>query len=76
MQSSASALNAERSARVAQLDKIEAEERAKDDASRQRLGAEVAPSFMREHNKQVFGGMDLAERMRRSGKVGLVGDRE
>ncbi|KAM0789054.1 hypothetical protein ACM66B_003117 [Microbotryomycetes sp. NB124-2] len=76
MQQSASQLNAQRSARVAEADKVEAQELARDEASRKRLGTEVGPSFMRDHNKQVFGGMDLAERMRRSGKVGLVNDRE
>ncbi|KAK4055456.1 RNA-splicing factor [Microbotryomycetes sp. JL201] len=76
MQQSASALHAQRSARVAEADKVEAQELARNEASRKKLGTDVGPSFMREHNKQVFGGMDLAERMRRSGKVGLVNDRE
>ncbi|KAK4057781.1 RNA-splicing factor [Microbotryomycetes sp. JL221] len=76
MQSSASALNAQRSARVAEADKLEAAELAKDEANRKKLGTDVGPSFMRDHHKQVFGGMDLAERMKRNGRSGLVNDRD
>lgn len=76
MQSSANAMTAERSARVA---KMEAEESAQleKETERRMQGGDVGPKFLREQEKQVFGGgMDLAERMRRSGRVGLVGDRE
>ena len=76
MQSSASTLNDERNAR---LGKLEAEDRKQleaEELNRASKGKDVAPRFLRDQEKQVFGGMDLAERMRRTGRVGMVGDRE
>lgn len=76
MQQSANALSAERRARVAKLD---AEEQAQLERENERRakGGDVGPRFLREQEKQVYGGgMDLGERMKRSGRVGMVGDRE
>jgi hypothetical protein len=77
MQSSASTINDERNARLARM---EAEDKAQlegEDTKREseRKGG-VGPTFLREQEKKVFtGGMDLGERMKRSGRVGMVGDR-
>ena len=76
MQQSANVLSSERSARVA---KVEAEEQAQleRETEHRAKGGDVGPRFLRDQEKQVYGGgMDLGERMKRSGRVGMVGDRE
>ena len=77
MQSSASTLSAERNARLAKLeaeDKVKLEE---EEAVRGSRGGKngVGPKFLREQEKAVFGGgMDLGERMKRAGRVGMERD--
>ncbi|KAL8278700.1 hypothetical protein RQP46_008992 [Phenoliferia psychrophenolica] len=76
MQSSASTLNAERNARLGKLEDEDRKKLEEEESKRASKGKDVAPRFLREQERQVFGGMDLAERMRRTGRVGIVGDRE
>lgn len=77
MQSSASTLAAERNARLAKLEAEDKQQLAKEVEARSNRGKGMAPSFLREQERKVFsGGMDLGERMKRSGRVGMVGDRE
>ncbi|CEQ40586.1 SPOSA6832_02218, partial [Sporobolomyces salmonicolor] len=80
MQSSAAALSASRASRLSAMEAAEEAEREREErqrAERGRAGDGTGPRFMRDVEKGVFtGGMDLAERMKRSGRVGLVGDRE
>ena len=77
MQSSANTLSAERNARLAKLeaeDKVKLEE---EEAVRGSRGGKngVGPKFLREQEKAVFGGgMDLGERMKRAGRVGMERD--
>ncbi|EMS22129.1 pre-mRNA-splicing factor CWC25 [Rhodotorula toruloides NP11] len=80
MQSSAASLSASRAER---LSKLEAEDRAshereeRERKERGRAGDGVGPGFIAKAQGVVYGGgMDLGERMRRSGRVGLVGDRD
>ncbi|KDE03325.1 hypothetical protein MVLG_06195 [Microbotryum lychnidis-dioicae p1A1 Lamole] len=69
MQASAASLSTSRAARVKQED--EADQREHDMEMEKRMKSEgVGPRFLREQEKHVFGGMDLAERMKRSGMVG------
>ncbi|GAA5987272.1 hypothetical protein JCM11641_003389 [Rhodosporidiobolus odoratus] len=80
MQSSAAALSASRTERMTAqdvIDKAELEKEERERAQKGRAGDGVGPRFLNKAQGQVFGGgMDLAERMRRSGKVGMVGDGE
>ena len=74
MQNAAAALNADRGARLQESDRQDAEELAKEE-ERRRKDRGVGPSFMAAQQKAVYGGaMDLSERMRRAGGVGMVGD--
>ncbi|ORY78915.1 Pre-mRNA splicing factor-domain-containing protein [Leucosporidium creatinivorum] len=66
MQSNAATLTASR----------DQEQLEKEKAMREQ-GRDVGPRFLRDQEKKVFGGgMDLAERMKRTGRVGLAGDRD
>ncbi|BGP15460.1 hypothetical protein JCM10213_003313 [Rhodosporidiobolus nylandii] len=80
MQSSAAALQASRAERLTEAEKQDAAELEKEERERARKGRAgdgVGPRFLNQAQGQVFGGgMDLSERMRRSGKVGIVGDRD
>lgn len=61
---------------MAEREKEEQEQLEKERAMREQ-GKDVGPRFLREQEKKVFGGgMDLAERMKRTGRVGLAGDRD
>ena len=77
MQSSANTLSADRNARLA---KLEAEDKVKFEAEEAVRGSRggkngVGPKFLREQEKAVFGGgMDLGERMKRAGRVGMERD--
>ena len=76
MQASATSLASSRHARVAERDEQDRLEMEKEQELH-RKGGGVGPKFLREQEKAVFGGgMDLAERMKRTGRVGLEGDRE
>ena len=77
MQSSAASLNAARDQRLAELEAKEAEQLAREVKARE-SGRDVGPRFLREQEKKVFGGGEggLAERIRRTGGRGMVGDRE
>ncbi|GAA6063276.1 hypothetical protein JCM10212_004291 [Sporobolomyces blumeae] len=80
MQQSAQALSSSRTARLSESTKRDAEEERKD-AERLlqsgRGGDGLGPRFMRDVEKGVFGGQGgVGERIKRSGKVGLVGDRD
>lgn len=81
MTSSAAALTSSRNARLAQLEAEDAKALEKEQAERKLNGgggsSGVGPRFLRDQEKKVFGGgMDLGERMKRSGRVGMVGDKE
>lgn len=77
MQQSASALSADREARLAKSRAEDEAQLAREAEMRERSRKGAGPSFLREQEKKVFsGGMDLGERIRRSGKVGMVGDRD
>jgi hypothetical protein len=80
MQSSASALTSSRNARLAVREEEDCRQLEKEMESRKSGGGSgngVGPRFLREQEKQVFGGgMDLGERLKRSGRIGMVGDRE
>jgi len=43
---------------------------------RGRAGDGTGPRFMRDVEKGVFSGQGVGERIKRSGKVGMVGDRD
>ncbi|SCV70628.1 BQ2448_3390 [Microbotryum intermedium] len=73
MQASAASLSTSRAERVKQEDEADQREHDKEMEKRMKSGG-VGPKFLREQEKHVFGGMDLAERMKRSGKVGMVGE--
>lgn len=75
MQSSALALTSERNARLGKMEQEDREQLEKEERNREIKG-DVAPRFLREQEKKVFGGMDLGERLKRSGRVGMVGDRD
>lgn len=75
MQSSALALTAERNARLGKMEAEDREQLEKEEMTRG-LKGDVAPTFLREQERKVFGGMDLGERLKRSGRVGMVGDRD
>lgn len=80
MQSSAASLSSSRNARLSALESADATQLAIEEAKRSKMGGSngrsgVGPSFLREEERKVFGGgMDLAERMQRSGRVGLERD--
>lgn len=78
MQTSAAALSSSRNERLVKLEEIDAEVLVKEQAEREKSRTgKVGPQFMRDQEKKVFsGGMDLGERMKRSGRVGMVGDRD
>ncbi|GAA5870999.1 hypothetical protein JCM3774_003499 [Rhodotorula dairenensis] len=76
MQSSAATLSASRAERLVKMDEEDAIAKQREEEARKRHG-DVGPRFLNQAQGQVFGGsMDLAERMKRSGRVGLVGDRD
>lgn len=78
MQSSAASLSSSRNARLTALELEDSLVLKKEEEVREksRVG-KVGPSFLRDSEKKVFsGGMDLGERMKRSGRVGMVGDRD
>ncbi|GAA5963462.1 hypothetical protein JCM8115_001238 [Rhodotorula mucilaginosa] len=76
MQSSAETLSASRAERLVKMEEEDAMAKQREDEERKRRG-DVGPRFLNQAQGQVFGGsMDLAERMKRSGRVGLVGDRD
>lgn len=82
MQSSALQLSTARSARLVALETEDAVQLAEETRLREKNDGRngqggVGPSFLREQEKQVFGGgMELGERMRRQGGVGIKLDRE
>lgn len=80
MQASATRLQQMRSQRLTQLDAQDRLEAEKDAANRKANGSGmngIAPAFLREQERQVFsGGMDLGERLRRSGKIGMSRERD
>ena len=76
MQSSAARLAAERNSRVSRVEAEEAARQAEEDKLRSARG-ELGASYLAQQQKAVFTGqMDLGERMRRAGRVGMVGDGE
>ncbi|MEI4850453.1 hypothetical protein Q8G46_27725, partial [Klebsiella pneumoniae] len=76
MQSSAETLSASRAERLVKMEEEDAMAKQREDEERKRRG-DVGPRFLNQAQGQVFGGsMDLAERMKRSGRVGLIGDRD
>lgn len=80
MSASAASLSAERSQRLAQIEAEDAVAKAKEDAERAaagRSGKGGSAKFLGDMERQVFGGgMNLAERVRRSGGVGLTRDED
>lgn len=76
MQSSAASLSATRAERLVKMEQEDAVAMRREEEDRKRRG-DVGPRFLNQAQGQVFGGtMDLAERMKRSGRVGMVGDRD
>ncbi|GAA5941660.1 U2-type spliceosomal complex subunit CWC25 [Sporobolomyces koalae] len=80
MQSSAASLSTSRAARLTAMEAFDAAEKEKEDKmlrERGRAGDGTGPRFMRDVEKGVFSGQGgVGERIKRSGKVGMVGDRE
>lgn len=84
MQAAAKALQESRSQRLQQLEAEDAERMKAEEADRERnrtkvggVGDGIKAKFVIEQEKQVFfGQMGLAERVKRSGGVGLQKDRE
>lgn len=76
MQTSAASLSATRAERLVKVEAEDAVQIKREEDERKRRG-DVGPRFLSEAQGKVFGGgMDLAERMKRSGRVGMVGDRD
>lgn len=80
MQSSAASLSSSRATRLSAIEAVEAAEKEKEDRAlkeRGRAGDGTGPRFMRDVEKGVFSGQGgVGERIKRSGKVGMVGDRD
>jgi hypothetical protein len=84
MQAAAKSLQESRSQRLEKLEAEDSERSKVEEAERERnriraggVGDGNKASFVMEQEKKVFfGKMDLAERVRRSGGVGLLKDRE
>ncbi|GAA6012963.1 hypothetical protein JCM11491_000922 [Sporobolomyces phaffii] len=80
MQSSAASLSTSRASRLSAMEALDAAEKEKEDdllRRRGRAGDNTGPRFMRDVEKGVFSGKGgVGERIKRSGKVGMVGDRD